>query len=217
MRPQTQDPQIELPRPYRLLLTVGWGFTESIGLPAIGYVLGQALDGRNAAMLGGAAVLWLIAIVRKGVTGSVPGLVTISGLVMTVQAAIAVSTGSVLFFLIQFPLGNLALAVLFAWTAPTGTPLVARLAAEIVGVRQTSLRHPSLNSFFQGVTWLWASLFFLMTVGFSVMMVTERLTLFVLLTTAVTVGVVVVGAGFSALWFSAAIRKSGLVVRFATA
>ena len=111
-------------------------------------------------------MLWLIAIVRKVVMGSVPGLVTISGLVMTVQAAIAVSTGSLLFFLIQFPLGNLALAVLFARTAPTGTPLVAQLAAEIVGLHQTSLRHPSLNSFFQGVTWLWASLFFLMTVGF---------------------------------------------------
>jgi hypothetical protein len=217
MPPHPQDWQIELPRPYRLLWTVGWSLTESMGLPAIGYVLGQALDGRNAAMLGGAAVLWLIAIVRKVVMGSVPGLVTISALVMTVQAAIAVSTGSVLFFLIQFPLGNLALAVLFARTAPTRKPLVAQLAAEIVGLHQTSLRHPSLNSFFQGVTWLWASLFFLMTVGFSVMMLTERLSLFLVLTTAVTVGIVVVGAGFSGLWFSVVIRKSGLRVRFATA
>jgi hypothetical protein len=216
MRSQTQDGQIELPRPGRLLWTAGWSLTESIGLPTIGYILGQALDGRDAAMLGGTSVLWLTAIVRKVVTGSVPGLVTISALVMTVQAAIAVAAGSVLFFLIQFPLGNLALAVLFARTAPTGKPLVAQLAAEIVGLHQTSLRHPSLDRFFQGVTWLWASLFFLMTVGFSVMMLTERLTLFLLLTTAVTVGVVVVGAGFSALWFSSVIRKSGLRVRFAT-
>jgi hypothetical protein len=38
-----------------------------------------------------------------------------------------------------------------------------------------------------------------------------------LLTTAVTVGTVVVGSGLSALWFVAVIRKSGLRVRFAAA
>lgn len=213
----TQAGHIDLPRPRRLLWTVGWSFTESIGLPAVGYVLGQALGGRDGAMLGATVVLGLIAVARKVVTGGVPGLVTITGLVMAGQAAIAVSTGSVLFFLIQFPLGNLALAVLFARTAPTGTPLVAQLAAEIVGLHPASLRHPGLSRFFQGVTWLWASLFFLMTVGFSVMMITERLTQFLVLTTAVTVGTVIVGAGFSAVWFSAAIRASGLRIRLATA
>jgi hypothetical protein len=194
---------------------VGWSLTESLGLPAIGYVIGEALGGRNAAMLAGSAVLCLIAIVRKVVTGSVPGLVVISALVMTVQAAIVVSTGSMLFFLLQFPLGNLALAALFAWTAPTGKPLIAQLAAEVIGLRQP-IRHPSLNRFFQGASWLWASLFFLLTVAFSVMMVTEPLTLFLLLTTAATVAIVVVGTAFSALWFSAVIRKSGLRIRFAT-
>jgi hypothetical protein len=38
-----------------------------------------------------------------------------------------------------------------------------------------------------------------------------------LLTTAVTIAVVAAGAGLSALWFFAVIRKSGLRVRFATA
>ena len=218
MPPHTQDWQIELPRPYRLLWTVGWGLTESIGLPAIGYVLGQALDGRNAAMLGGTAVLWLIAIVRKVVMGSVPGLVTISALVMTVQAAIAVSTGQCAVLPDSVPARQpRAGRALRTDRSDREAPGRAAGGRNRGSCTQTSLRHPSLNSFFQGVTWLWASLFFLMTVGFTVMMLTERLTLFLLLTTAVTVGIVVVGAGFSALWFSAVIRKSGLRVRFATA
>jgi hypothetical protein len=162
-------------------------------------------------------VLWLIAVVRKIVTGSVPGLVTISALVMTLQAAVVVTTGSVWFFLLQFPLANLAMAALFARTAPTRKPLVAQLAAEVVALRQPSTYHPSLNRFFQGATWLWAALFFLMTVGFSLMMVTEPVRLFLFLTTAVTIATVVVGAGLSALWFLAVIRKSGLRVRFAAA
>jgi hypothetical protein len=208
---------LELPRPGRLLWTVGWNLAESAGLPVIGYVIGQELAGRNAAMLAGTAVLWLIAVVRKIVTGSVPGLVTISALVMTLQAAVVVTTGSAWFFLLQFPLANLAMAALFARTAPTRKPLVAQLAAEVVALRQPSTYHPSLNRFFQGATWLWAALFFLMTVGFSLMMVTEPVRLFLFLTTAVTIATVVVGAGLSALWFLAVIRKSGLRVRFAAA
>jgi hypothetical protein len=206
---------LELPRPCRLLWTVGWNLAESVGLPGLGYIIGYEFAGRSAAMLAGTAVLWLISMVRKIVTGSVPGLVMISALVMTVQAAVVVTTGSMWFFLLQFPLGNLAMAVLFARTALTRKPLVAQLAAEVVALRQPSTDYPSLNRFFQGATWLWAALFFLMTVGFSVMMVTEPVTLFLLLTTAVTSGIVVVGAGLSALWFLAVIRKSGLRVRFA--
>jgi hypothetical protein len=49
------------------------------------------------------------------------------------------------------------------------------------------------------------------------MMVTEPLTVFLLLTTAVTTGIVMVGAGLSVLWFIAVVRKSGLRVRFASA
>jgi hypothetical protein len=208
---------LELPRPGRLLWTVGWNLTESLGLPGIGYIVGQELAGRNAAMLAGTTVLWLIAIVRKIVTGTVPGLVTISALVMTVQAAVVVTTGSVWFFLLQVPLANLAMAILFARTAPTRKPLIAQLAAEVVALRQPSTHHPGLHRFFQDVTWLWAALFFLMTAGSSIMMVTEPLTLFLLLTTAASVAIVVIGAGLSALWFLAVIRKSGLRVRFAAA
>jgi len=204
-----------LPRPCRLLRTVVWNLTESVGLPGVGYIVGQELAGRNAAMIAAAAILWLVAIVRKIVTGTVPGLVTISALVMTVQAVVVVSTGNVFFFLLQFPLANLVMCVLFARTAPTRKPLIAQLAAEVVALRQPSTHHPALHRFFQGATWLWAGLFFLTTVGLSVMMLTEPLTLFLVLYTAVTVGGVVVGAGLCALWFYRVIRKTGLRIRFA--
>jgi hypothetical protein len=195
--------------------TVVWNLTESVGLPGVGYVIGQELAGRNAAMIAAAAIMWLVAVVRKVATGTVPGLVTISALVMTVQAAVVVSTGNVFFFLLQFPLANLVMCVLFARTAPTRKPLIARLAAEVVALRQPSTHQPALHRFFQGATWLWAALFFLTTVGLSVMMLTEPLTLFLVLYTAVTVGGVVVGAALCALWFRQVIRKTGLRIRFA--
>jgi hypothetical protein len=195
--------------------TVVWNLTESVGLPGVGYVVGQELAGRNAAMIAAAAIMWLVAVVRKVVTGTVPGLVTISALVMTVQAAVVVSTGNVFFFLLQFPLANLGLCVLFARTAPTRKPLVAQLAAEVVALRQPSAHHPGLHRFFQGATWLWAGIFFVTTVGLAVLMTTETVKVFLLLTTAVTIGGVVAGTFLSALWFVRVLRRFGLRVRFA--
>ena len=182
---------LELPRPWRLMLTAGWNLAESLGLPVAGYVLGTGLGGRDAGMMAATGVVWL-----------------------TLQTAVVIVTGSVLFFLLQFPLANLGLCVLFARTAPTRKPLVAQLAAEVVALRHPS-HHPGLHRFFQGATWLWAGIFFVTTVGLAVLMATETVKVFLLLTTAVTVGGVVAGTFLSALWFVRVLHRFGLRVRFA--
>jgi hypothetical protein len=211
---------LELPRPWRLVLTAGWNLAESLGLPVAGYFVGAQFGsaqfgGRDAGMLAAAIVVWLTVIGRRIVTGSVPGLLTISALVLTLQTAVVIVTGSVLFFLLQFPLANLGLCVLFARTAPTRKPLVARLAAEVVALRQPSAHHPGLHRFFQGATWLWAGIFFASTVGLAAAMAIEPVKVFLLLTTAVTIGGTVAGTFLSALWFARVLRRCGLRVRFA--
>ena len=207
---------LELPRPWRLMLTAGWNLAESLALPVAGYYIGAQLGGRAAGMLAATSVVWLTVVGRKVITRSVPGLLTISALVLTLQTALVVATGSVLFFLLQFPLANLALCVLFARTAPTRKPLVAQLAAEVVALRQPS-RHPGLHRFFQGATWLWAGIFAVSTVGLAVALAFAPESLFLLLTTAVTVGGVVAGTVLSALWFVRVLRRCGLRVRFTQA
>jgi hypothetical protein len=208
---------LELPRPWRLLLTVGWNLAESLGLPLAGYLVGARLGGQAAGMAAATAVIWLTAAVRKVGTGSIPGLLMISALVLTLQTALVIATGSVLLFLLQFPLANLALCVVFARTAPTRKPLVAQLAAEVVALRQPSSRHPGLHRFFQGATWLWAGIFAASAVGLAVAMAVAPVTVFLLLTTVVTVGGVVAGTILSALWFIRVLRRSGLRVRFTQA
>ena len=204
---------LELPRPWRLMLTAGWNLAESLGLPVAGYAIGAKLGGRDVGMLAATGVVWLTVIGRKVVTRSVPGLLTISALVLTLQTAVVIVTGSMLFFLLQFPLANLGLCLLFARTAPTRRPLVAQLAAEVVALRHPS-HHAGLHRFFQGATWLWAGIFALSTVGMSVLMAVEPAKVFLLLTTAVTVGGVVAGTALSSLWFIRVLRRFGLQVRF---
>lgn len=206
---------LELPRPWRLVLTAGWNLAESLGLPAAGYIVGAKLGGQAAGMVTAATVVWLTAAVRKVVTRGVPGLLTISALLLTLQAVLVIATGNLLLFLLQFPLTNLALCVLFARTAPTRKPLVAQLAAEVVALRQPSSHHPGLHRFFQGATWLWAAIFAVSTVGLAALMATQPVKVFLLLTTAVTIGGVVAGTAASVLWFIWVLRRSGLRVRFA--
>ena len=207
---------LELPRPWRLILTAGWNLAESLGIPVAGYLVGEKLGGRDAGMLAATAAVWLTVVGRKVLTRTVPGLLMISALVLTLQTAVVIATGSVLFFLLQFPLANLGLCVLFARTAPTRKPLVAQLAAEVVALRHPS-HHAGLHRFFQGATWLWAGIFAASAVSLAVLMVIESVKVFLLFTTAVTIGGVVAGTFLSALWFIRVVRRCGLHIRFTRA
>jgi hypothetical protein len=107
------------------------------------------------------------------------------------------------------------MCVLFARTASGPDPLVARLAAEVVALRQPPGRHPGLHRFFQGATWLWAGIFLLLAAALAVLMVTEPAGIFLMLSTVVTVALVVAGTGASALWFCLVLRRLGLRLCFA--
>jgi hypothetical protein len=205
---------LELPRPRRLLWQSVWSMAESVGVPFGTYIVVTDVVSPDAGLLAGTAVVWLLILLRKIVTGSVTSLLMISALVLTVQTAVAVSTGFLWMFELQFPLGNLAMCVMFARTAPTRKPLVAQLAAEVVALKQP---HPGLHRFFQGATWLWAGLFVVLTVGMGVMMATEPFKLFMLLSTLVTIALTAVGAGICVLWFFAVIRRLGLRLHFTAA
>jgi hypothetical protein len=207
---------LELPRPLRLLWTLGWSLIESAGLPLGALALAGWLYGRDAGLLAGLGATWLTALVRKLACGSVPSLLTISAVVLTLQTVMVLATGQLWLYLLQFPVANLIMSVLFARTARGPAPLVGRLAAEMFALRVAG-QHLGMHRFFQGATWLWAGVFFLTTVGLGILMVTEPLKTFVMLSTAVTVGLTVLGIGVSMLWFRAALRRCGLRLRFAPA
>jgi hypothetical protein len=206
---------LEIPRPLRLLLTAGWNLTESIGLPLAAYAFAAWFYGRDAGLVAGLAAIWLTALFRKIATGSVPGLLTISAVVLTLQTAVVLASGELWLFLLQVPLANLAMCILFARTAGGSDPLIARLAAEVVALRQPGARHPGLHRFFQRATWLWAGIFLLLTAGLALLMVTESASVFLMLSTVATVALVVAGAGASTMWFLWVLRRLGLRLRFA--
>jgi hypothetical protein len=118
---------------------------ESLGLPFGAYVVITDLVSPNAGLLAGTAVVWLLIAIRKLVTGSSSVLLMISAVILTLQTAVAISTGYLWMFELQFPIANLAMCVVFARTAPTRKPLVTQLASEVVALNHD---HPGLHRFF---------------------------------------------------------------------
>ena len=216
-RPASVAGNLEVPRPLRLALTAGWSLAESAGLPVAAYAVAAWLGGRDAGLVAGLVAIWLTAVIRKVVTGSVPSLLTISAVVLTLQTAVVLATGELWLFLLQFPLANLCMCVVFARTAAGSDPLVARLAAEVVALRQPATHHPGLHRFFQGATWLWAGIFLLLTAALAVLMFAEPASVFLTISTVATVTLVAAGTGVSTLWFLSVLRRLGLRLRFAPA
>jgi hypothetical protein len=208
---------LEVARPWPLLRTAAWGLAEAVGLP-VGVYLGlSALAGPAAGIVGGLAAVWLTVLVRKLATGKVPGLLMISAALLCVQAALVLATGQAWIYLLQFPVAKLILSVLFARSAATADPLVARLATEFASLRHSGVNSPGLRHFFRRNTWLWAGVFAVLAAGFAGLVATEPITQFLIISTIMTVSLVGTAAAASALWFGVVLKNNGLRLRFAVA
>lgn len=206
---------LELPRPAQLARTIGWNAAESFGLPVAGYAIAAWLAGREAGLCAMLATIWLAAAARKLLTGSVPSLVMIALAMLTVQSAIAIATGNLLIFLVHFPIANLALCLLFARTARGHSPIAARLAAEVVGLRCPAIHQPRLHRFFQLVTVLWAGVFLLLAVSLGALLGTIPLATYVPVWAGVTVVLLSAGIAASAWWLRSVLRRLSIGFRFA--
>ena len=205
---------LELPRPVRLIRTAGWNLAESFGLPTASYVIAASLAGRDAGLWAMLAAIWLTAGIRKVATGAVPGLLTIALIVLTVQTVAAITTGNLLIFLVHFPIANLGLCILFAWTVRGHSPIAARLAAEVVGLRCPAVHQPRLHGFFQGVTVLWAGVFLALAVSLGVLLATIPVSTYVPVWAVTTVAFIGAGIGASVLWLRFVLRRLGIGFRF---
>jgi uncharacterized membrane protein len=206
---------LELPPPLSLVRTTTLNLIESIGFPVAALVIGAWLGGRDVGLLAGVGATWITAAIRKIVTGSVPGLVTIMVIILTLQTALAIGTGNLWIFLLHFPLANLVLCVLFARTARSDNPLAEKLAGEVISLRQPPIRQLCLHRFFQDVTWLWAGVFLLLGGCMGALLATQTTAAFVLYSVVATVALIVLGILASVVWLRAVLHRHQLGVRFA--
>jgi hypothetical protein len=208
---------LELPRPVQLARVMAWSLAESLGIPVAAFAIGAWLGGRNVGLLAALGAIWVTVLTRRLATRSVPGLLMISAIVLSIQTAVVVATGNLWIFLIHFPLANLCLFFLFARTARGPHPLCARLAAEMISLRQPRGYHAGLHRFFQGATKLWAGVFLVLAASLAGLLATQPTAMFLLSSTVATAALITAGIGASVLWFRFVLRRLGLSLRFAPA
>jgi hypothetical protein len=141
----------------------------------------------------------------------------IAMVVLTIQTAAAIATGNLFIFLLHFPIANLALCILFAWTARGHSPIAARLAAEVIGLRCPAIHQPRLHSFFQRVTLLWAGIFLLLAASLGALLGTVPISTYVPVWAGTTVVLIAAGVGASVLWLRSVLRRFSIGLRFAPA
>lgn len=206
---------VELPRPWRLVRTIGLNLGEAVGLPVGAYLAADALAGSTAGLLAGLGTAWLVVLARKLITGRVPGLLMISAIMLCLQTALVLLTGQAWIYLLQFPLAKLVLSLLFARSAPTDDPLIARMASEMTSLRHNCARNTGLHRYFKGATWLWAGIFGLLAVVFAALVAVQPIPVFLLASTGIYIAVVGTGTAVSAVWFFAVIKRQGMRLSFA--
>jgi hypothetical protein len=206
---------LELPRPLRLTRIMAWNLAESVGIPIAAFAIAAWLGGRDVGLLTGLGAIWITVLIRKCATKSVPGLLMMSAIVLSVQTVLVIATGNLLIFLVHFPLANLCLFYFFARTARGPNPLCARLAAEMIGLRQPPSCEAGLHRFFQGATKLWAGVFGVLAASLAALLATQPIAVFLLSSTVATAALIAAGTGVSVLWFRLVLRRLGLRLRFA--
>jgi hypothetical protein len=128
---------------------------------------------------------------------------------------VAIATGNLFIFLVHFPLANLGLCLLFAWTARGSSPIAGRLAAEVIGLRCPAVHQPCLNRFFRNVTILWAGVFLLLAVTLGALLASIPVGTYVPAWAVTTVVLIAAGIAASTLWLRSILRSSGIGFRFA--
>lgn len=208
---------VELPRPWLLIRSIVWSLAEAAGLPFAAYLIGDAVAGSSVGLLAGLGTAWLVVAVRKLVTRTVPGLLLISAIALTLQTALVFATGQEWIYLLQFPLAKLVLSLLFARSAPTEHPLIGRMAAEMTCLRHNCAKNTGLHRYFKRATWLWAGIFALLAAVFAPLVALEPIPVFLLASTGIYLVVVGTGATVSTVWFFAVLRRHGMRLSFTAA
>jgi intracellular septation protein A len=161
---------------------------DGVILPLVLFYGGLQLLGLTGAIL--AALAWgYAALVVRLVTGrTVPGVLIITLVTLTVRSFVSLATGSVFMYFLQPTLGTLLVAVAFLVSVPLGRPLAQRLAGDFLVLPEAIGTAPWVRQFFMRISLLWA---FVFLANFAVtlwLLVTQALETFLILRTVVSIG-----------------------------
>jgi intracellular septation protein A len=208
-------------------------FRTTIHLPSIASMLGQAgrplleftliplalfwvlftqvgFDGGLFAALGWSA----LAIGRRLVQRQkLPTILLITTALLVVRTAVGLWTGSAFLYFLQPTVQNFVFALALLVTIGLDRPLLAKLADDFCAFPEALSSHPGIRRFFKRVSLLWAVVFLVNGATTIVVLATQTVGNFLVVSTAGSYSVVAMGIVLSLWWFRRSLAGYGVRLR----
>lgn len=191
----------ELPRIGVLLRHALPRFVEGVIAPVAVFYAALLVLGLNGALV--AAVTWVYGgILWRYLRGrSIPAMLILAALGVTVRAGLAAATHSAVIYFLQPTLGTLMVSMAFLASVPLRRPLAQKMATDMVPMPDAFLRHERVRRFFLRISLLW-SLVFLTNAVISIwMLFNESIGTYLWVRTGLVAGLGAVAAVVSVLGF----------------
>jgi intracellular septation protein A len=208
-------------------------FRTTIHLPSIASMLGQAgrplleftliplalfwvlftqvgFDGGLFAALGWSA----LAIGRRLVQRQkIPTILLITTALLVVRTVVGLCTGSAFLYFLQPTVQNFVFALALLVTIGLERPLLAKLADDFCAFPEALSSHPGIRRFFKRVSLLWAVVFLVNGATTIVVLATQTVGNFLVVSTAGSYSVVAMGIVLSLWWFRRSLAGYGVRLR----
>jgi hypothetical protein len=162
-----------------------------------------------------AALGWSITVLvcRLVLRKPISAILVLTTTLLVARTVLGLVTGSVFLYFLQPTLQNFLVSSLFLVSALLNRPFLARLARDFCAFPAALSAHPGMKRFFQRVSLLWAFVFAVNGAGTLVMLAKATVGNFLMVSTAGSYTLVVLGIGLSLFWFRRSLRDQGIVLR----
>ena len=204
---------IHLPSIGGLVRHAGRPLLESTVIPLALFWILLTQAGFDAGVI--AALCWSgLAIGRRVVLRrKIPAVLALSTLLLIVRTAVGLWTGSAFLYFLQPTVQNFVFAFALLVTLWLDRPLLAKLADDFCPFPEALTGHPGIRSFFRKVSLLWAFVFLVNGVTTIVVLATQAVGDYLVVSTAGSWSVVALGIGASLWWFRRSLAGHGIRLR----
>jgi intracellular septation protein A len=204
---------IHLPSFGSLLRHAGVPLLESTLIPLALFWVLFTQAGFDAGLFG--ALGWsALAIGRRLVLRRrLPAVLLISTVLLVARTVVGLWTGSAFFYFLQPTVQNFVFALALLVTLGFERPLLAKLADDFCPFPEALTGHPRIKRFFKRVSLLWAFVFLVNGATTLVVLATQTVGNYLMVSTAGSYSMVALGIGLSLWWFRRSLAGEGIRLR----
>ena len=173
---------------------------EATVVPAILFIVVGATIGTAAAMVVVLAWGYGMIIGRRLLGRSIPALLTIATLGLTVKTLVGLVSGSAFAYFLQPIATTVAVGAVFFGSVLLGRPFIARVAHDFCPIPPEVARRPSVVRLFAGLTLLWASVQLVNAASTFGLLVSLPVTTFVALKTVMSLSLSATAIAITIAW-----------------